>query len=103
MKKRIYEVILPVLSAFLMTWALVRACQVSTFHPLGGFLFIACILFGRQFWLWVSVRKPSRIYRITSVIISALFTLLYLLADYDGLLEGLTSTLFNVGHVFIIG
>ncbi|MCI8947733.1 MAG: hypothetical protein HFI91_11885 [Lachnospiraceae bacterium] len=103
MKKRIYEFILPVLSAFLMTWALVRACQVSTFHPLGGFLFIACILFGRQFGLWVSVRKPSRIYRITSVIISALFTLLYLLADYNGLLEGLTSTLFKVGHVLIIG
>ncbi len=89
------------LSAFFITWAGIRACRLSTFHPFGFLLFIACLLSGRAFYHWENGLQPPRKYKITSAIISVLFTLFYLCADYEGLLTGLDSLLFRLGCLLI--
>ena len=88
--------------AFLATWASIRACRLSTFHPFSALLFISFLLLGRSFFLWEKCSEITKKEKITSAIISFLFTLLYLCADYEGLLTGLTSSLFRLGSLFII-
>lgn len=91
-----------VIAAFLAAWASTRACALSTFHLFGGLLFLFYLLLGRQFQKWEKVHTAAPIYKITSVIISIFFTLLYLCADYEALLNGLSSRLFQVCHLAII-
>lgn len=92
-----------ILPAFLAAWASVRACGISTFHLFGGLLFLMYLLLGSRFRQWEQSVSPSRINKITSIIISCLFTALYLCADYEALLRGLTSSLFRLGYILITG
>ncbi len=103
MKKQIPSSILTVLYAALATWASVRACRISTFHIMGGLFFLFYFLLYGQFRRWTGHSRPSRIVTATAALIAALFTAFYLLADYDALLMGLTSKLFRLGHLLIIG
>lgn len=90
------------LRAFLAAWAAVRVCRLSTFHLFGGLFFLVFLLLGRSFFKWKETAAISRKERIMSVIISLLFTSLTICADYSGLLGGLTSALFRLGHILII-
>lgn len=90
------------LRAFLATWAAVRVCRLSTFHLFGGLFFIAFLLLDRSFLKWKETAAIARKEKIASVIISILFTFLTICADYGGLLGGLTSTLFRLGHILMI-
>lgn len=91
-----------VITAFLATWASTRACSLSTFHLFGGLLFLFYLLLGRQFQKWDKALTAARSYKVTSVIVSIIFTLLYLCADYEALLNGLSSRLFQLCHLAII-
>ena len=91
-----------IIIAFLATWASIRACGLTTFHLFGGLLFLFYLLLGRQFLQWEKAASASRFYKITFVIISAIFTLLYLCADYEHLFTGLNSRLFQAGYLLII-
>lgn len=90
------------IAAFLSAWASVRACRLSTFHLFGGLLFLFYLLLGRQLLTWDKAVHATGKYKITSAIISSIFTLLYLCADYQALLNGLNSPLFQAGHLLII-
>lgn len=90
------------IAAFLSAWASVRACRLSTFHLFGGLLFLFYLLLGRQLLTWGKAVHATGKYKITSAIISSIFTLLYLCADYQALLNGLNSPLFQAGHLLII-
>lgn len=104
MKKRIPSSIMTVLYAFLTTWAFVRACRISTFHIMGGLFFLFSFLLYRQFSQWRRRNsRPSRSALVTAALTAVLFTAFYLLADYETLLAGLTSRLFRLGHLLIIG
>ncbi|MBO5094389.1 MAG: hypothetical protein J6C33_08540 [Lachnospiraceae bacterium] len=90
------------LRAFLAAWAAVRVCRLSTFHLFGGLFFLAFLLLGRSFLSWKETVTITRREKVTSVIISSLFTFLSICADYNGLLGGLTSVLFRLCHILII-
>ena len=87
--------------AFLAAWASVLACGLSTFHIFGGLLFLFYLLLGNRFLQWKKVHSVSREPIITSVILSALFVFFYICADYEKLLRGLNSRLFQAGYLFI--
>lgn len=97
-----YHSILLPLAAFLAAWASVRACNISTFHLMGGLFFLSYFLLGRQFLRWEKAAASAR-HRTASGVIAALFTLFYLLADYNALLRDLNSALFRFGYILIIG
>lgn len=100
---KLYQnMIFSALRAFLATWAAVRVCRLSMFHFFGGLFFIAFLLLDRAFFKWKETASMTRRERITSVIISVCFTFLTICADYGGLLGGLTSALFCMGHILII-
>lgn len=98
-----YKTPLTALAAFVAAWACVRACGISTFHLMGGLMFLVFFLTGRQFIQWQGRRRPTRRYIITSAALSGLFTLFYLCADYGSLLAGLNSPLFCLGIMLISG
>ena len=89
--------------AFLATWATVRACGISTFHLFGGLLFVIYLLLVRQFRQWSKTAAASALHKIVSAALAALFVFFYLCADYEALLGGLSSRLFRLGHLIIIG
>ncbi|WWR16456.1 DUF6020 family protein [Lachnospiraceae bacterium JLR.KK008] len=89
--------------AFLATWATVRACGISTFHLFGGLLFVIYLLLVRQFRQWSKTAAASALHKIVSAALAALFVFFYLCADYEALLGGLSSSLFRLGHLIIIG
>lgn len=89
------------IAAFLATWASVRACRLSTFHLFGGLLFLFYILLGRMLLSWSKTAAASRKVKVTSAILSAVFTLSYLCADYQNLWNGLSSRLFQMGVLCI--
>lgn len=90
-------------AAFLAAWACVRACAVTTFHLMGGLLFLMYLLLGRQFLKWKKASDSPAVYKRTALALACLFTLFYLSADYEALLHGLDSLLFRLGHILLIG
>lgn len=102
MKKITKLCTLPIFYAFFSTWAILRACGIGTQNPLGAFFFIACLLLYGRFDRWEARRLCSKAETCTSGFIAALFTLFWLLAKYDFLLQGLNSRLFRLGYLVLI-
>lgn len=99
-QNKLSKYLLPI-GAFLSAWASVRACRLSTFHLFGGLLFLFYLLLGNSLFQWKKAAEASEKIKITSAILSFLFTALYLCADYDNLLDGLSSRLFQAGILCI--
>lgn len=102
-KIKAHSDLLCALCAFLAAWASIRACNISTFHLFGGLLFLIYLLLGRQFLQWEKRSAASRLHKTMTALLSCLFVLFYLCADYEALLAGLSSRLFRLCHIMIIG
>lgn len=102
-KIKAHSYLLCALCAFLAAWASIRACNISTFHLFGGLLFLIYLLLGRQFLQWEKRSAASLLHKAMAALLSCLFVLFYLCADYEALLAGLSSRLFRLCHMMIIG
>lgn len=102
-KKQLFQTVVP---AYLSAWAAMLLCGLTTFHPAVLLFFAAFFILYRHLFFPdqsdASVPAPAlRKERITSVILSFLFTLFTLCADYETILRGLANRFFQAFHLLV--
>lgn len=88
-------------AAFVSAWASALLCGLTTFHVFTLLLFAGLFYFYRHFFFWEKSVSTSRPEKITSAIISFLYTFFCLCGNYEGILQGLQNRLFQTVHLSV--